>query len=182
MVRVIDRYMIRIIRLGIGFNMAAGSVLWLLSPVYSLTNPEWRVLPLTLFTLAIAGILLIYWRPGNWWGRIGGILSVAGLLLILNYQLAPAQLTINASWAQFILGFELLGGGLLLFGGNLVVTGSEKRGLPFVAVGIVALLLIYAISKSVSPFQGTLITTANLLFGAGWIWLALSWARVSSDE
>jgi hypothetical protein len=182
MVRVINWYVIRIVQLGIGFSMVAGSILWLLSPVYSPKNPEWLALPLILFTSALAGISLIYWRPGNWWGRIGGILAVAGSLLILTYQATLAYLTISASWAQFVLGFELLGGGLLLFGGSLVMTGAEKRGLPFIALGIVALLLIYAISKSVSPLQGTLITTANLLFSAGWLWLGLSWARVRGDE
>jgi hypothetical protein len=173
--------MIRTVQLGIGFSMAAGSILWLLSPVYSPKNPERLALPLILFTLALAGILLFYWQPGNWGGRIGGILSVAGLLLILNYQATLAYLTISASWTQFVLGFELLGGGLLLFGGQLVVTGSVKRGLPFMALGIVALLLIYAISGSVSPFQGMLIATANFLFGAGWLWLGLSEARYEDE-
>jgi hypothetical protein len=77
------------------------------------------------------------------------------------------------SWSVLVLGFNLLGAGLLLTGCSLVTTIPESRGIPVIALGLVSLFLIYTVTTSTSAFQGTLITLSELLFGAGWLWLGL---------
>jgi hypothetical protein len=77
------------------------------------------------------------------------------------------------SWSVLVLGFHLLGAGLLLTGCSLVASIPESRGVPLIALGLVSLFLIYTVTTSTSAFQGTLITLSEFLFGAGWIWLGL---------
>jgi hypothetical protein len=77
------------------------------------------------------------------------------------------------SWSVLVLGFHLLGAGLLLIGCSLITSIPESRGIPLIALGLVSLFLIYTVTTSTSAFQGTLITLSEFLFGAGWLWLGL---------
>jgi hypothetical protein len=84
---------------------------------------------------------------------------------------APGASSRISSWSMFVLGFNLLGAGLLLIGCSLVTTIPESRGIPLIALGLVSFFLIYTVATSTSAFQGTLITLSEFLFGAGWLWL-----------
>jgi hypothetical protein len=173
--------MIYPIRLLAAISGILGGTLWCMLLLYSMLGLErftsqkvvelYLAIPFFLFLAFLpAPPTIFYSRDSHWLGWAGSSLSLAGLLLILNYNLTGMFPNTVGDWSQFVLGFNLLGVGLLLTGASFLTTYPGNQGIPLMVLGVLSVSFIATIITGTASFQGLLIPLVGILFGIGWVW------------
>ncbi len=173
--------MIYAIRLLAASSGILGGTLWCMLLLYAMFGVErvtsqgfdelYLAIPFFLFlAFLLAPLTIFYSRDSHWLGWAGSSLSLVGLLLVLNYTFTGMFPNSLGDWSQFVLGFNLLGVGLLLTGASFLTTYPGNQGIPLMVLGVISFSFIATITTGTATFQGVLIPLVGILFGIGWVW------------
>lgn len=144
---------------------------------------QWFVVPLSLFLIALIGLHLLNKEAGGL-GWVATLVTLIGLVLLLAHFLSESRVLVIASVSNFetlLLGFGLLGGGLLLSGvaGARLIDYGERlppRNLLSLVTGLLALLFISLIDipKESTSWLVEITRVVGGLLGAGFLGLGAS--------
>jgi hypothetical protein len=169
-----------------GLLCVPGGVLWALSPLgvylselrFNTPNVFWKLFPSAplLVLVGLIGLHLLISGRSGWVERVGFYTALIGLVLVLAGDVGEFWLRTDdiylmtaPSYRAFRLGLILFAAGSILFG----VGAGRDRSLPVwgaLPFAIGALGGLISVVKNFGYFGAVL----WILFGVGWVWLALA--------